>query len=309
MARGLTELSTKIGKFLEYSCDGYGIFDQDDILIACNKAFADIFEIPHHDIINKSFADIVHITQCSQKGIKIDSTDIEQWLIYAKSRRRSQEFRVFEVDLMDGRWFLLSEQTLADGEMLTHARDITNLKVNEKHLADSTVKLRTLALTDELTQIANRRSFIESVKAEINRCQRQQAAMAFLLLDIDYFKKINDTYGHLTGDQVLVTITTLIKTMLREYDIFGRLGGEEFGIFLAKTSPKTAEEVAERIRETIMQHNFEVDGNIIKVTLSIGISLATQDCKFESLYKNADRLLYEAKHAGRNKVMLATKAD
>tara|TARA_R110000868_G_scaffold121886_3_gene323368 strand:+ start:1122 stop:2051 length:930 start_codon:yes stop_codon:yes gene_type:complete len=309
MARGLTELSTKIGKFLEYSCDGYGIFDQDDILIACNKAFADIFEIPHHDIINKSFADIVRITQCSQKGIKIDSTDIEQWLIYAKSRRRSQEFRVFEVDLMDGRWFLLSEQTLADGEMLTHARDITNLKLNEKHLAESTVKLRTLALTDELTQIANRRSFIESVKSEINRCQRQQAAMAFLLLDIDYFKKINDTYGHLTGDQVLVTITTLIKTMLREYDIFGRLGGEEFGIFLAKTSPKTAEEVAERIRETIMQHNFVVDGNIIKVTLSIGISLATQDCKFESLYKNADRLLYEAKHAGRNKVMLATKAD
>ena len=126
---------------------------------------------------------------------------------------------------------------------------------------------------------------------------------------MDKFKKINDTYGHLTGDQVLVTIASLINTMLREYDIFGRLGGEEFGIFLAKTSPETAVEVAERIRETIMQHNFVVDGNLVKVTLSIGISLATQDCKFESLYKNADRLLYEAKDAGRNKVMIVNKAD
>jgi diguanylate cyclase (GGDEF)-like protein len=309
MSRGLTELSAKIGKFLEYSCDGYGIFDKDDILIACNKAFADIFEIPHDDIINKSFTDIVQITFHAQKGIKIDSTDIELWLSHAKSRRRSQEFRVFEVDLMDGRWFLLSEQTLADGEMLIHARDITKLKINEKNLSDSTVKLRTLALTDELTQIANRRSFIESVKTEISRCQRQHAAMAFLLLDIDNFKIVNDTYGHLAGDQVLIFIAKLIKTMLREYDIFGRLGGEEFGIFLAETSPQTAHEVAERIRETIMQQNIEADRQIVKVTLSIGISLATQDCKFESLYKNADRLLYEAKHAGRNKVMLANKAD
>jgi len=305
MARGLTVLSAKIGKFLEYSCDGYGIFDKDDILIACNKAFADIFEIPHDDIINKSFTDIVHITQRTKKGIKIDSTDIEQWLVYAKSRRRSQEFRVFEVDLMDGRWFLLSEQTLVDGEMLTHARDITKLKINEKNLSDSTVKLRTLALTDELTQIANRRSFIESVNGEISRCHRLQADMAFLLLDIDYFKKVNDTYGHIAGDQVLIFIAKLIKTMLREYDIFGRLGGEEFGIFLAKTSASTAKEIAERIRATVMQQSFKADGHLINVTLSIGISIATKDCKFESLYKEADTALYAAKHVGRNKVIMA----
>ena len=188
--------------------------------------------------------------------------------------------------------------------MLTQARDITKLKINERNLSEHSIKLHNLALTDELTQIANRRSFIESVKAEISRCQRQHANMAFLLIDIDYFKKVNDTYGHFAGDKVLITMAKLIKTMLREYDIFGRLGGEEFGIFLAETSCQTAQEVAERIREKIMQTTMEIDGQSINVTLSIGISIAAQECKFETLYKEADVALYEAKHAGRNKVVM-----
>ena len=304
MSRGLNELTANIGKFLGSSCDGYGIFNSEDVLIASNKAFADIFAIQQDEIIGKSFSDIVLISFHRQKGIKIDSTDIELWLSHAKTRRHSQEFRVFEVDLMDGRWFLFSEHTLDNGDMLTQARDITSLKINEQTLSANTVKLRTLALTDELTQVANRRSFIESVKAEISRCQRLQAEMAFFLLDIDFFKKVNDTYGHIAGDHVLVFIAKLIKTILRDYDIFGRLGGEEFGVFLAETSPQTAMEVAERIRETIMQQNIEFDGKIIKVTVSIGISIATPDCKFETLYNDADVVLYEAKHAGRNKAIM-----
>jgi diguanylate cyclase (GGDEF)-like protein len=306
MDRSLVELVKHIGKFLATSSDGYGIFNGDDNLIGCNQAFASLFGGSADAFLDQHFSDIIRVAFNTQKGIKIDADDIEPWLEMANSRRRSKVFRVFEIDLLDGRWFLLSEQTLPSGDMLTHARDITKQKQLELELSTKSHKLRALALTDELTQIANRRSFIESVNAEISRCSRIKAKMAFMVLDIDYFKNVNDTYGHLSGDAVLIAIAKLIKDLLRDYDIFGRLGGEEFGIFLAETDSTTAVEVAERIRLKIMQHITKIDDNNINITISIGIAIPTGAPKFEALYKRADVALYQAKNSGRNKVILGT---
>lgn len=307
MSSSLTELTNQIGKFLASSKDGYGIFNADDYLVGCNQAFASLFGDSPDAFFNHHFSDIIRQAFDNKKGIKIDSDNIEQWLEMANSRRRSQVFRVFEVDLLDGRWFLLSEQTLASGEMLTHARDITKQKHLELELSSKSHKLRALALTDELTQIANRRSFIESVNTEMSRCARIKANMALLVLDIDYFKEVNDTYAHLSGDAVLIATARLVKDLLRDYDIFGRLGGEEFGIFLAETDCKTALEVAERIRLKIMQHVTKVDDNEIKISVSIGIAIPKSIPKFEALYKSADAALYQAKNSGRNKVILSTQ--
>jgi diguanylate cyclase (GGDEF)-like protein len=307
MNRSLTELVKHIGKFLATSSEGYGIFSHDDSLIGCNQAFATLFGGSPDKFIHLHFADIIRHAFSTQKGIKIDSDDIEQWLATAMTKRRTQKFRVFEVDLLDGRWFLVSEQILASGEMLFQARDITAQKNIEFELSAKSSKLRTLALTDELTQIANRRSFIESVNTEISRCSRLKANMAFLVLDIDYFKHVNDTYGHQAGDAVLISITQLIKTLLRDYDIFGRLGGEEFGIFLAETDSQTALEVAERIRTKIMQHKIAFEEHLISITVSIGIAIPAAQVKFESIYKRADVALYQAKNSGRNKVILGSE--
>jgi diguanylate cyclase (GGDEF)-like protein len=241
----------------------------------------------------------------TRKGPRIDTDNIDSWLSRVQLLRRSRNFRLFEVDLVDGRWFLFSEQTLPGGEMLIQAKDITKQKIVEQHLNEHTRRLTDLALTDELTQIANRRSFVASVEAEIARCNRQHDAMAFFLLDIDHFKAVNDTYGHQTGDEVLRQVAKLVKKTLREYDIFGRIGGEEFGIFLAETDHDTSMAVAERLRQQIAEEILYVDGGELRITMSIGIALARDKTSFEQLYADADAALYQAKHTGRNRVVLA----
>lgn len=207
--------------------------------------------------------------------------------------------------MVDGRWFLFSEQMLPDGEILLQTKDITKQKITEQHLNEHARQLTSLALTDELTQIANRRSFVASVQSEIKRCSRQNSPVALLLLDIDHFKRVNDTYGHHAGDEVLRQLAQLIKTTLREYDTFGRIGGEEFGIFLAETKQQTAFEVAERLRQLVANTMLQVENQQLQITLSIGIALADNESSFEQLYADADDALYEAKRSGRNKTVIA----
>lgn len=143
------------------------------------------------------------------------------------------------------------------------------------------------------------------MQAEITRCRRHHCAVAFFLLDIDHFKHVNDTYGHQAGDEVLRQVARLVKSTLREYDILGRIGGEEFGIFLAETSRDTAVEVAERLRQQIADEKLHIDGRELRITLSVGIALARDKANFEQLYADADTALYQAKHSGRNKVVVA----
>jgi diguanylate cyclase (GGDEF)-like protein len=165
-------------------------------------------------------------------------------------------------------------------------------------------KLEKLATIDSLTEIPNRRYFLDLANKELQRTQRYGQEFSLLMLDLDYFKNVNDTYGHAAGDEVLIQMTKTTTNCLRNVDIFGRLGGEEFAILLPQTCKQQAEYVAERIRKNVAETSVETPDALITITLSIGITIyQKEDQKIEDILKRADQALYEAKAQGRNRVI------
>lgn len=170
-------------------------------------------------------------------------------------------------------------------------------------LEQSVEKLHKLSMIDNLTNIYNRRYFFEMSKNIINTAQRDKTDVSLLMLDVDFFKKINDRYGHQAGDFILVNLAKEIESSIRLNDIFARVGGEEFTILLNNTSLSGARVIAEKIRETIESKTFVFEGVSIGITISIGLSeLGTKNHSIEQLYRLADKQLYIAKESGRNRV-------
>lgn len=303
MPNSFYHCATLLADFATHSKDGYAIFSANDILVCANNAFLGTFNQSATNLVGLNFTDIMRLAFKEKTGPRFDTDNIEQWLENSLLVRRSREFRLFEVDLIDGRWFLFSEQVLPTGELLLQTKDITKQKILEQHLNERTRSLTDLALTDELTRIANRRSFVASVQSELSRCERSHLKVALLLLDIDYFKSVNDNYGHQAGDEVLQQLAFRISNTLREYDIFGRIGGEEFGVFLAETDRETALQVAERLRILIAAEPFVIAGRPLPITISVGVATG-EGHSFEHLYGEADTALYKAKSAGRNQVAI-----
>ena len=176
-----------------------------------------------------------------------------------------------------------------------------------KELNDINVKLEVLATTDSLSGVKNRRSFYESSAPMIKYNRRENKKLAVLMIDIDKFKMINDIYGHSVGDDVIKLMAKKIEDTLRNSDIFGRLGGEEFAAVLPNTSERGALKAAENIRFEI--ENLECITNKnerIKFTVSIGVALLnSNDPDLDTILHRADLALYEAKRSGRNKVVLS----
>ncbi len=172
-------------------------------------------------------------------------------------------------------------------------------------------RLRRQGLTDTLTAINNRRFFEQRLQEEIGVAQRSLAPLSCMMLDVDYFKKVNDTYGHQVGDQVLREIAALVRAQLRGSDVLSRYGGEEFAALLSQTPLETAEEVAERIRRGVENNVFHLpDGDTFTVTISIGVVTYTPASETDTIRPNgdflvghADRCLYQAKASGRNTVI------
>ena len=163
---------------------------------------------------------------------------------------------------------------------------------------------------DPLTQANNRRALMETLELELRRSHRYRHPFAFLFLDIDHFKEINDRYGHAFGDKVLQRIVEIAKGQVRPPDIVGRYGGEEFAIGLVECSLEGALRIAERIRLRISAASMVWEQNVASVTVSIGIAMLTPDVdQVESLIDRADRALYEAKAKGRNRVEVFTGAS
>ncbi|WP_166423779.1 GGDEF domain-containing protein [Paraglaciecola sp. 20A4] len=177
------------------------------------------------------------------------------------------------------------------------------LAANEK-LSEQNITLESLANVDSLTGIFNRRKAMEFFELEFLRAKRTQKWLCVMMLDVDHFKSINDTFGHLVGDEVLVDIAKQVKANLRPYDLAGRYGGEEFILVLPSTSLDEAVQVGERIRQTIKDAIIEINGLEIHVTMSIGISSYHEDDSnsAQSLTR-ADDALFRAKRAGRNCVV------
>lgn len=187
---------------------------------------------------------------------------------------------------------------------LMESRDRLEQKVRQRteELEKAKSEAERLAYIDELTGIPNRRTFFHRGSAEISRAERHGSALSLVMLDIDHFKKINDTYGHGDGDLVLKDLSETVSGELREYDLFGRVGGEEFSIILPSTGLSEAVGIAERIRLRLAERRVGPAG--IPYTASFGVAaLQTNEETIAELMKRADKALYRAKETGRNKVI------
>ncbi len=180
----------------------------------------------------------------------------------------------------------------------------TAVKQRTLELQTANEKLQVLATTDPLTGISNRRSFMEFIKKYADIAKRNNTALFSMSLDLDYFKNINDTYGHQIGDEVLISFTQVIASMLRKSDLFGRVGGEEFCISMQNTSEEGAFQLAERICQNVASMQIPYLQEKVTVTVSIGIASLNDGEEVESLLKRSDEALYEAKENGRNRVVL-----
>jgi diguanylate cyclase (GGDEF)-like protein len=164
-------------------------------------------------------------------------------------------------------------------------------------------KLKELATRDSLTGILNRGSFFETAQHLLILSQRQKSPASFLLVDLDNFKRVNDTYGHFVGYKVLIHFTQTIQKSLRKSDLIGRVGGEEFAIFLPDTGNDDAFQLAEKLRKIISHSVLEVDGQVVAYTVSLGVeSSEPKDHLIDELFKRADLKLYGAKDKGRDRV-------
>ena len=183
-------------------------------------------------------------------------------------------------------------------------QDSNNMDIRTNEiLEENAEKLHQLAITDPLTKVYNRRYFFETAQSILFSAKREKKAMSLLMLDIDFFKTINDTYGHQHGDAILILLSKNINYMIRESDLFARIGGEEFIMLLPHTPYEGAKVIAEKIRSSIEKEVFTHRKIDLKLTISIGVStLNTKNYNIEKLYQDADANLYLAKENGRNKV-------
>jgi diguanylate cyclase (GGDEF)-like protein len=176
------------------------------------------------------------------------------------------------------------------------------LSINRKKLQSSLTVIREMAIHDDLTGFYNRHHLMDIIDSENNRSDRTGSVYSLVMMDIDKFKNINDTYGHQIGDQVLRTFAAVIRGILRKTDFCGRYGGEEFLVVLTQTDIKAAKVFAERIRDCVENSFFPCLGHDSRVTVSIGLTEYRTNEKTEKTISRADELLYKAKNGGRNRV-------
>ena len=200
------------------------------------------------------------------------------------------------------------EISLKDKEYFELLATQIAITINRANVYAEILKHATL---DALTGFYNRRQLEERIKQEVSNAKRQHAPLCGIMTDIDFFKSVNDTYGHAVGDLVLKNIAKVIRSQLREYDVAGRYGGEEFSILLPFTKIEEAQMVAERLRQTIENKSIDIskvnpDAEVksLKITMSLGIYEIKEDDSEDDLLRKADKALYEAKNTGRNKVVI-----
>lgn len=273
------------------------ILDPDGTIVSTNKSWQD-FAIANGysgtaDMVGKNY-----FAACRNAG----GNDAEQVVagISSVMHGAAPEFRhVYECSgPKDNRWFAMTVTPLLSkpGSVLVSHENVTRLKEAEE-------LLRERAETDVLTGIANRRRFLEQATREFELARRHHKPLSLLLVDCDHFKTINDTYGHEAGDHVLVALAGEMKQHLRHTDMVGRIGGEEFAIILPETPPQGALAVAEQIRAAIASAQVDTPAGPIRISASLGVASYSEEMEdLPMLMRAADRALYAAKQAGRNRV-------
>ena len=192
---------------------------------------------------------------------------------------------------------------------LNEHRDLLEKEVKERtyELEQANKKLDIISRTDELTQLPNRRDMHKTIEKEVERANRTGKPFSVIFIDIDHFKNVNDTYGHATGDAVLKSVSSTIRSLLRKYDVLARYGGEEFLTLLPETEVNDAALVAERFRKQIENQTIFFGDQEIKATITLGVAQYDSSLGAERCIQLADKALYDGKETGRNKVVIWTE--
>ena len=261
-----------------------------------NRAFPRIWRLPDYETVTGlDFEGLLRVV-VAHRVDPIPETEFEKVVERYIGLVRAGAAEPRHARLSDGQVIRINCKPLPDGGRMLIYTDVTDLF----DLAD---KLEVLARTDGLTGLFNRRHFLSLAEAEWNRYQRYRRDVSLLMIDIDRFKVINDSYGHDAGDQVLAGVAEICREQRRKVDLVARFGGDELVILLPETSLDGAVAAAERLRKQTEVRSFTAGTQMVRATLSIGAAQANPDMKSVfDLMKRADLAVYAAKTLGRNRV-------
>jgi len=285
------ELQDERQIFFDVSVDLFFIADAEGYFSQINKAWSTILGWGQQELSNKLLFNLIHpedkddfLVQYKQLQNKGDIVSIDCRVLKYEVAKERQEYR-----WVSWRLYYDENKTLFYGS----GRDIQKRVEMEQ-------EIRKVSVTDALTGIYNRLKFDTVLNEEIAKTKRYKIPLSLFILDIDFFKTINDTYGHNNGDEVLKTLCSIITEEIRDPDLFARWGGEEFVVLCPHTELKEALSLAERVRQKTESHSFSVD---TKVTVSIGVAMFLPETdNADSFLQRADEALYRAKREGRNLV-------
>ena len=275
------------------AADGMCVIDKEFHVLKINETFSKLFGIKKKQAENKKCFALIPGLECHTPNCPLTRIINGESSLGYDVEKKTADGSVISC--------IMSASAFRDpgGEfygMVLNFKDITYRKQIEE-------KLRELATTDGLTKIYNRRHFLELSNQEFERVKRYGAALSMLMVDVDNFKLVNDTYGHDIGDEALIALAEIGKNILRKVDIFGRIGGEEFAALLPATDLNGAVIVAERLRQAIEESCLQTDKGAIHFSISVGVAQATESLKnIGGLLKATDGALYRAKGNGRNRV-------
>lgn len=278
------------------------VLDAGDRLILANDAFcetyfADPAQKPH-------WREVMRENYVRRRGPLIQTDDIEAWLTAADARRGTVPFRAFEAEMWDGRLFWITETLNRNGLLLLVASEITTLHAPGRIIREERDEARRASWTDELTGVANRRYVMKTMREWLAHQLQEEAfgEHTIALIDIDYFKKVNDQYGHEFGDTVLVQFCRCFMSRIRLHDLFGRIGGEEFLLFLPHCPVADAIPRLQQILADVRALAF-TDAADYSCSFSAGICQIQPKKTLDEIIKDADRRLYRAKACGRNSIV------
>jgi len=281
-------------------------FDRDANIVFCNEQYRRLFPLTADvRVPGMNLRQVLRAAYERGEQVGVQPHEVERWIDDAVAGMRNQSDR--EIHLADGRWMHARVRALTDGTSLSVISDVTSIKQAEEALAEVNKHLKLLAATDALTGLRNRRAFDEMVAKEFSRSSRHHHPLSVLMVDVDFFKSFNDTYGHQAGDNALRAVARCLKEVARRpADIVARYGGEEFALVLPDTDTEGAVAVGELLCEAVRNLHIP-NGRSARgvVTVSVGVATASRAnllAGAEDLVRQADAALYLAKGQGRDGV-------
>ncbi len=244
------------------------------------------------------------VGRATKNDLAIDQEEVSRH--HARISYDGQQYKVSDLASTNGTFVndrAVKDHVLQDGDQVRIGRAIMKFMTGDNIEAHYHEEIYRLMTIDGLTQVWNKRYFEEALEREYNRARRYKRTLSLVLFDIDHFKRINDTHGHLAGDNILRELAGSVRPKLRREDLLARVGGEEFGILLPEIALEGARITAQKVRRIVEETKFSFDGTEVPCTVSLGIAELAEDAKSgEVLFEDADKQLYAAKNAGRNRV-------